>query len=248
MRYRLGYIPNVLECEIVGRLNRFVVRVALAEGFTNVYLNNTGRLAEYLVKGRRGYCVENPPGCKTRYRLFAVEEDGLAVLTDTRMQMVFFEEAVSRGVIPWLRGCSISKRGVKLGPSSIDYLVSCSGKQVYLEVKSAVLRGDGCYAMYPDCPTLRGRKHVKTLIEHVSSGGCGAILFIAALPHVTAFKPYVHGDPEMAKLLRRAREVGVLLKAIRMCYEPTSSTVWLEDPDLKIELDLGDGEHARWEP
>ena len=94
-------------------------------------------------------------------------------------------------------------------------------------------------AMYPDCPTLRGRWHVKTPIEHVSKGGYGAIVVVAALPDVKAFKPNIQGDPEMATLLRQAYEVGVLLKAVRICYNPKSSTIWLEDPDLKVELDPG---------
>ncbi|KYH37760.1 MAG: sugar fermentation stimulation protein [Candidatus Bathyarchaeota archaeon B24] len=240
MRRRLGDIPGVVECRVVNRLNRFVVEVSLAGAFTRAYINNTGRLREYLVMGRKGYCVRNPPGWKTEYRLFAIEEDGLAALIDAQMQMMFFEKAVSEEAIPWLEGCAISKRNVRLGSSLIDYLVTCTCGSMYLEVKSAVLRGDGGYAMYPDCPTLRGRRHVKTLMEHVLKGGYGAIVFIAALPHVKAFKPNVQGDPEMASLLQQASEAGVLLKAVRICYEPMSSTVWLEDPDLKVELDPGE--------
>jgi len=152
---------------------------------------------------------------------------------------MFFEKAASKEAIPWLKGCEISKRNVRLGSSLIDYLITCTCGSIYLEVKSAVLRGDGGYAMYPDCPSLRGRRHVKTLIDHVLKDGCGAIIFIAALPDVKAFKLNVQGDPEMASLLRQAYEVGVLLKAIRICYDPRSSTVWLEDPDLKVQLDLG---------
>ena len=76
MRRRLGDISGVVECGVVNRLNRFVVKVSLARAFARAYINNTGRLREYLVMGRKGYCVRNPPDRKTEYRLFAVEEDG----------------------------------------------------------------------------------------------------------------------------------------------------------------------------
>jgi len=90
--------------------------------------------------------------------------------------------------------------------------------------------------MYPDCPTVRGRRHIKELIQHVSAGGRGAIVFIAALPNIQAFKPDPHGDPEIPTLLSKAQAAGVLVKAINIHYDPPTSAIYLDDPDLKVEL------------
>jgi len=81
----------------------------------------------------------------------------LGALIDNQLQMKAFEKSLEANLIPWLLGCHILKRNAKLGASRIDYLLDCNGKKVYLEVKSAVLR-EGDYAMYPDCPSDRGRK------------------------------------------------------------------------------------------
>jgi sugar fermentation stimulation protein A len=43
--------------------------------------------------------------------------------------------------------------------------------------------------MYLDCPSDRGRKHIKELSDYVKVGGEGILLLIAVLPHVKAFKP-----------------------------------------------------------
>jgi len=58
--------------------------------------------------------------------------------------------------------------------------------------------------MYPDCPSLRGQRHVKDLIDYVKKGGKGMIVFIAALPNVIAFKPNKKGDIKIHELLKKS--------------------------------------------
>jgi len=43
-------------------------------------------------------------------------------------------------------------------------------------------------------------------------GGLGAIVFIAALPHVKAFKPCARGDPVIPVLVRRLARLELWLK------------------------------------
>ena len=222
------------ECRIRGRLNRFVVLVEDGGGAWRAYINNTGRLSELLVEGRLGYCLDSR-GEKTRYRLFAVEESGAAALIDTRMQMQAFEAAVERGLLPWARGCRIASRNPRLGSSVLDYLLDCGGRRVYVEVKSAVLRvGRG--AAYPDCPTMRGRRHIRELASHARRGGRALIVFIAGLPGPEYFTPYPEGDPLIPVLLREAVEAGVEVRAVALHYRPGEKRVVLEDPDLEVRL------------
>jgi hypothetical protein len=46
----------------------------------------------------------------------------------------------------------------------IDYLIERKNKKYLLEVKSAVMKYKN-FAMYPDCPSIRGQKHIKGLIN-----------------------------------------------------------------------------------
>ena len=230
-------IRSWIECSIVKRLNRFVVEVYVSGGITRAYINNTGRLKEYMARNRRAFCLLKEGG-KTSYRLFAVEDQGFAALIDTQLQMRAFEAALSRNMISWFTGCRVIKRNPRLGDSVLDYLVECGGRRVFVEVKSAVLRGDHIYAMYPDCPTLRGRRHIKELINHVIGGGYAAIVFIAALPGVKAFKPYREGDPVIEELLGEAIRRGVIIKALSMYFDPHRSTINLDNPDLPVVCPL----------
>jgi len=136
-----------------------------------------------------------------------VEDSGLAALIDTGLQMKAFEQVISLGVKPW-NNYRIIQRAPRFYSSVFDYELESRGENILVEVKSAVLR-ENSYAMYSDCSTLRGRRQIRELIKHVESGRRGLIVFIAALPHVKAFKPYVGGDEEVAELLKVAKSVGV---------------------------------------
>jgi sugar fermentation stimulation protein A len=152
--------------------------------------------------------------------------------------MKAFESAFLNGFLPWLSPSRwiLEKRNVPLGENSlIDYLFRDreKGKPVYLEIKSAVLRSEDNYGMYPDCPTQRGRKHIRELIDNIPYSG---IAFICALPSVVGFKPYRQGDPEIYKLLKLAKEKGVTLKAISMHFDPRRGAIVLENPELRVEI------------
>ncbi len=228
-------MESPLECTIIRRLNRFVVEVTVDGSLQWAWINNTGRLEEFLLKGKTGFCIRNKHPLKTTLRLFAIREHSLGAIIDTQLQMKAFEKALAIGIIPWLDGCVLVKRNVRLGDSIIDYLLTCGKRQVHLEVKSAVLR-QGHDALYPDCPSARGRKHIKELTGLRAAGEAAAILFIAALPGVTAFKPNRAGDPDLGDLLREAWRAGVNVRAIALLYDPSDSLVYLYDPDLPIKI------------
>lgn len=223
-------LPKPLVRRVGRRLNRFVVELDTGE---RAYINNTGRLLDVLAPGRVCYCLPKPAG-STSLRLIAVEDEGGAALIDTQLQMLAFERALERGELPWAP-CRVRARNPRLGSSRLDYLLECGGELVYAELKSAVLR-DGGYAAYPDCPSPRGRRHIAELAGYAERGGRALIVFVAALPRVEGFKPYERGDPEIPRLLREAARKGVVIKALAMHYEPSPSTVVLDNPDIPVIL------------
>ena len=66
-------IDNPLECSIIERLNRFVVMVEIKGTNHPAYINNTGRLSKFLVKGRKAFCFRTQNQGKTDFRLFAID-------------------------------------------------------------------------------------------------------------------------------------------------------------------------------
>lgn len=227
---------DVLPCVVVERLNRFVVLVDVEGVQKRAYINNTGRLLDILIPGRQGFCLRNHSPRRTEFRLFAVGDRGAGALIDTRMQEEAFAKLVNTSMIPWLSHCMIAGRAPKIGESRLDYVLRCGGREAFIELKSAVFRGPNDVAMYPDCPTLRGERHIRELIALAKKGIKGYVVFMAALPEVRAFTPYDAGDPKIRSLLKEAKASGVSVKAIAIHYEPEDSAIVLDNPDLPVML------------
>jgi sugar fermentation stimulation protein A len=226
-------IPGAVSCRFVERLNRFVVKIEIEGKECLAHINNTGRLQEMLIPGKTGFCFRTPHTKKTEFRLFAIGEREKGALIDTQLQMRAFEMAQERGLIPWLRDALFVRRDAPLGRSQLDYLFQRQGNSLFVEVKSAVLR-EGTVAMYPDCPSLRGQRHVKELIEWTRKGGESYLLFMAALPGISAFTPNRNADAELHGLVEKAKKSGVGIKAVGLYFHPGDSFLRLYDPDLEV--------------
>ncbi len=228
---------RVTQCTILNRVNRFVVAVMINDEILRVHINNTGRLADVIVKGKTGYCIRLERPRKLLYRLFAVEYSGGYAVIDTQLQEKAFMNAVEMDLVPWLKNCSIAGRNPRILGEVFDFALKCSTGQGIVETKSAVLMSPEGYAMYPDCPTERGRRHIRKLIEYTVAGGLALLVFIAALPNAKGFKPNAEADPELAKLVKRAVIAGVNVKSIGLAYNPEDFTVYMYNPDLPVLIE-----------
>jgi len=200
-------------------MNRFVVKVRINGALCEVATNNTGRLRELIIQGKRALCLPNPQG-KTAGKLLAVEDDHGWAMIDTAWQMRCFEEAHQRKLLPWLNGMRLVKKNPRLGDSVLDYLLEDEAKTpVFTELKSAVFREEP-FAAYPDCPTLRGQRHLRELIRHTRQGGRSLLVFVAALADVPAFRPSWSGDPVVCSLLEEAALAGVTIRSLQLVLLP----------------------------
>ncbi|WP_297436116.1 DNA/RNA nuclease SfsA [Thermococcus sp.] len=228
---------NPVPCTFLKRLNRFVALVEVEGEVRKALVTNTGRLEEFMTPGRKAFCLPKSGG-KTDFILIAFEDlGGKGAIIDTRTQAKAFERALELNLIPWLRDCRIKRKEITVGKSRLDYLFECPSGEIYAEMKSAVLRGgkNGEYAMYPDCPSLRGQKHIKELVELSKKGNRAMIFFVGALPGVEKFRPYERGDPEITRLLAEAGKAGVEVHAMSISLLPGGDVI-IENPDLQIEL------------
>lgn len=229
---KITEIKNLKGSKIIERINKFVIKVRVGRKTILASLNNTGRLEEFLRKDNLGYLIPIK-GNKTNYRLSFIKEDkNSASIIDTALQMRCFEIALEKNLISWLKGAKILKRNIKLGNSLIDYLIQSRNKKYYLEIKSAVMRENN-FAMYPDCPSLRGQKHIKELIKHSKNS---IILFIAGMKNIKAFKPNKNTDEKIYELLKIAKKRGVIIKAFQIYLNLKAKNIVLKNDNLKVIL------------
>jgi sugar fermentation stimulation protein A len=188
-----------------------------------------------MVSGKRAFFFPTKNTKKTYGRLFAIEEKNLGAVIDTQLQMKIFEILLQENRIPWLKDHSLHKRNARVGESLIDYLLISGNDKVYLEIKSAVLRNDK-FAMYPDCPSVRGQKHIRELTQYVKSGGIAYIVFMAALTEISGFKPNQQADPLLHELLLKAQQSQVRIKSIAFYFNPSDGFFYVYNMDLPVIL------------
>ena len=64
-------------------------------------------------------------------------------------------------------------------------------------------------ALFPDAPTLRGRRHLQSLLEAKKAGYEAAVVFVAQREDAKKFSPNDETDPEFGRILREVQRQGV---------------------------------------
>lgn len=203
------WIGDVIEAHFVERVNRFLCTVLLDDEVVEVHLHDPGRLTELLIPTSRVVLrEENNPSRKTKYDLVGVYTGDLLVSCDSRVPNRLVTQALKEKAIPLPEYQRIIPE-YTYSHSRIDF---CLDGKILIEVKGVTLVRDG-HAFFPDAPTERGRKHVKTLISAVDHGFVSYLFFLIQRPDAHQFSPNVNTDPAFALTLKEAVQKGVNLLA-----------------------------------
>jgi len=219
---RWSYLKGeMVKARFISRPNRFLVQCE-AENHKKIraFLPNPGRLWELLLPGatlylrRDGETEERQATRKTQHTVLAVERDGRPIFLHTHETNSVARYLLENALIPTLRGSSIVQAEVRVGRSRFDFLLSHKGKELYLEVKSCTLFGNGV-AMFPDAVTARGKRHILELADMGRNGIRAAVLFVVHHPNVELFMPDYHTDFDFSTaMLQCQRDVQFIPAAI----------------------------------
>lgn len=216
------------------RDSRVTVLAKIDGDIIRLHLTNTGRLNDLIYPGAK-ILYTSLSSRKVVGRVVGVWLGKAAALIDTILQAKMFEIALDRRLIPWLKQFRIKKKEVAVCGSRFDYLLEDGLEEMILELKSAVyLSSDGA-AMYPDTISIRGLRHIEILNKAKSMGKSTGIVFIAAHPSATYFRPNFEVDPRLIEVFNRSLQLNVLIKSIKMHLEADGSIV-LDDVDLPIKI------------
>jgi sugar fermentation stimulation protein A len=230
------------------RPNRFLIRCNTEKGEIEAHLPNPGRLWELLLPGATLYLSSNKVADlrqkvqrKTWYTAVAVERKGCPIFLHTHLTNQVARYLIEAGSIPSLEQAEIVREEVPYGRSRFDFLLNDNGGQLYLEVKSCTLFGNGV-AMFPDAVTERGRKHLLELAQMARKGVNTMILFVVHYPHVNWFMPDFHTDYAFSSALLQTRhEARVMPVAIE--WKPDLS-ISEQVKILEVPWDYLEGEVA----
>ena len=190
------------------RPNRFLGLVETDEGTLQCHVPNPGRMFELLYPGSQVMLSRAVnPLRKTSFDLVAVDCEGEVVSVDSRLPNRLVHSALVMGWLPQFDGYTSILKEYHFGESRIDFLLQ-NGKDCLLEVKSCTLI-EGKRALFPDAPTVRGRRHLSELVRARMEGNRSAVVFVIQRSGAGRFSPNWGTDPEFSRTLQRARELGV---------------------------------------
>jgi sugar fermentation stimulation protein A len=204
----MRYPSRLIGAKLLERPNRFLGVVDIDGGEELCFIPNPGRMHELMVPGARVYLLEKRgEHRKTRYDMVLVDYGGVMVGVDSRLPNRLLAEAVNAGRLNEFRGYTVEKTEPVFHDSRLDLVLSDGNGQVMVETKSCTLVEDGV-ALFPDAPTRRGARHMRTLMKALETGRSAAI-FVIQRGDAYEFRPNDGTDPEFGGALRCASSMGV---------------------------------------
>jgi len=204
----MRYPSRPVEARLVDRPNRFLGVVEVDGALEECFIPNPGRMHELMVPGARVYLLEKRgEHRKTRYDMVLVDYGGVMVSVDSRLPNTLLAEAVNAGRLNDFRGYTVERTEPVFHDSRLDLVLSDGQGQVMVETKSCTLVEDRV-ALFPDAPTERGARHMRTLVKALETGRSAAV-FVIQRGDASEFKPNDGTDPEFGEALRSAASMGV---------------------------------------
>jgi sugar fermentation stimulation protein A len=194
---------------LVRRVNRFAVAARCNGRLLYLHLPNSGRMGELLRPGARGmaYLHAQPSG-RTDGVLLLVRHRGRWVGLDARMPNRLFAAALDAGSLRPFCGYARRRPEVRFPGGRIDYVLEGSAAPCLVETKSCN-RVDGSVALFPDAPSARGARHLRTLAAAVRRGWRAAVVWFVQRDDAAVLRPFAAADPVFAAEARRAAARGV---------------------------------------
>lgn len=205
----------------ISRPNRFLAEIKLEGEVVLAHVKNTGRMTELLTPGKRVYLLgAKNPNRKTKFDLISIEHQGLVVNLDSQIPNKIIEEAFKENFIHGYEDADVLKREYTVGDSRLDVFLSKGERNLFVEVKGVDLLLKDGLSSFPDAPTTRGTKHLRTLERLVDSGSEAMVIFLVVREDAYSLSPNYQTDPLFAQTLEDVIKKGVQARAYKCQVGP----------------------------
>ncbi len=220
----MQYSGTLVEGRLIRRYKRFLADIQLAQGVITASCPNTGSMMGCCEPGSRVWLSESDSATrKFRHTWELVEVDSVLVGINTALPNRLVAEAIAEGTIGELRDYASVRREVAFGEerSRVDLLLEAAGRApCYVEVKNVTAAASRGVALFPDCVSARGSKHLRELMRLKAKGARPVQLYCVQRGDVNEVRPADGIDHEYGRTLRQAIAAGVEVLAYRARITP----------------------------
>jgi sugar fermentation stimulation protein A len=217
---------KLLQGILIDRPNRFIGLVKVGRKRYECFVPDPGRAEAMLYPDATVYIKEGKVSedRRTAMDLVLAQDGKVLVSMDTRLTNALVQEAFEAKIIKELKGLKMVRTEHEFLDSRFDFLLKGRKGEVLLEAKSCTMVKDGL-ALFPDAPTDRGSKHMKTLADSIRRGMRAIVIFVIQRPDAKAFSPNDSMDPDFGLALRVAMAKGVEVYAYKCKVTKTGITI-----------------------
>ena len=216
----------LVQGRLIRRYKRFLADIQLegAEVITAA-VPNTGSMMGCCEAGSRVWLSESDRATrKYRHTWELVEVGKVLVGINTGLPNALVAEAIGDGTIGELGGYASVRREVRYGEegSRVDIVLEAPRRNAcYVEVKNVTAAATKGVALFPDCVSERGSRHLRELMRLKAQGLRPVQVYCVQRGDVREVRPADGIDYEYGQALRAAIAAGVEVLAYRAKVTPT---------------------------
>ena len=213
----MEFTKSLIKGKLIKRYKRFFTDVQLGKEIVTAHCPNTGSMKGLLDEGNEVYLLpNNDPKRKLKYGLEIIKSRKNLVGVNTHMANRIVEHALKKNLINELKNNDIIKPEVFFNKETrFDFLLERKGQKMFVEVKNVTLFRNKDTAEFPDAPTVRGIKHLLTLIDAIKKSYKTYLIFLVQIQNMKYFKIAKDIDEEYYKSYLIAKKAGVNFLAYR---------------------------------
>ncbi|MDA9662155.1 DNA/RNA nuclease SfsA [Candidatus Pelagibacter sp.] len=211
----MKFTKALIKGKLIKRYKRFFTDVKIGKEIVTAHCPNTGSMKGLLDEGNEVYVSKNDdPKRKLKYTLEIIKVKKNLIGVNTHFANKIAHHGLSNNLVKEVANNDSIKPEVFFDKETrFDFLVERNKQKIFVEVKNVTLSREEKTAEFPDAVTVRGSKHLKTLIEAVKKGYKSYLLFLVQIEGVDNFKIAKDIDKEYYENYLLAKKAGVIFLA-----------------------------------
>ena len=213
----MKFTKSLIKGKLIKRYKRFFADVKINNQIVTAHCPNTGSMMGLLKEGNEVFLLKNDnPKRKLKYGLEIIKANNNLVGVNTHMANKIVSHGLVNNLIKELNYNETIKSEVFFNKETrFDFLVEKKKQKCFVEVKNVTLSRNKKTAEFPDAITLRGSKHLLTLIDAIKKGYKSYLIFLVQVQNMENFKIARDIDIEYYKNYLIAKKAGVNFLAYR---------------------------------
>ena len=186
----MEFTKSLIKGKLVKRYKRFFADIKVNKEIITAHCPNTGSMMGLLDINNEAWVTKNDdPKRKLKYTLEIIKVKNNLVGVNTHLANKIVAEGLQNNSFKEFKNLKTIQSEVFYNKETrFDFLVNKNNNKIFIEVKNVTLFRDNQKSEFPDAPTTRGTKHLKTLIDASKKGFKTYVLFLVQIENMKYFK------------------------------------------------------------